>query len=229
MNRRRRERISQGVRWIVADRLGRHGPPVVGDSPYIEERALERWRAAVADAAVYLEYGSGGSTVEACRTATHVVSVESDRRYLGGVRRRVASDPRATASFHPVHGDIGFTLAWGHPLLDRRTPARLRRWRRYTAAPWPLLRKAGLTPDFIFVDGRFRVASVLESFLQLRAGSRCLFMLDDFERRAQRYRAVLDFAEDVEQVGRALVFRRRADLDRAACAEALRQHQADPK
>jgi hypothetical protein len=220
---------ARNLRWTIADLSGLHGEPVIGTPPYLEENALERWRKLVANSNVYLEYGSGGSTVEAVQVATHVVTVESDRRYLSAVERRVASTPGATKSFHPIHGNIGLTTAWGYPLVTRKSLARLDRWQRYTSSPWSLLDKLELVPDFILVDGRFRAACVLQSFLRLPAHSDCLFMIDDFKRRSSRYGAFLPFATDLEYVDEALMFRRLPDFDRDECRRLLEDRLRDPK
>lgn len=221
--------FARNLRWTIADRIGLHGEPVIGTPPYLEVNALERWRELVANSTVYLEYGSGGSTIEAVQVAAHVVTVESDRRYLSAVERRVASTPGATKSFHPIHGDIGLTIGWGYPLMAGKSSRRINRWRRYTSAPWVSLERLGLVPDFILVDGRFRPACVLQSFLALPAESRCLFMVDDFKRRIKRYGAFLPFATDLEYVDEALVFRRAAEFDREECKRLLEVCLRDPK
>lgn len=221
--------FARNLRWTIADRAGLHGEPVIGTPPYLEENALERWRGLAANSNVYLEYGSGGSTVEAVKLASHVVTVESDHRYLLAVERRIATIPGEKAAFYPIHGDIGLTTAWGYPLFTRKSLTRLAGWRGYTSSPWQLLDRLGLVPDFILVDGRFRPACVLQSFLRLPAGSRCLFMMDDFKRRSSRYGAFLPFATDLEYVDEALIFRRAPDFDRAECEKLLEMRLADPK
>lgn len=221
--------FAKRLRWTIAELTGLHGEPEIGNSPHLDEGGLNGWRELVGQSSIYLEYGSGGSTIEAAKSVEQLISVESDRRYLAAVERRVSSIPGATASFHPVHANIGLTTAWGRPLFTRRSRARLDRWRRYSAAPWPLLDRLGLVPDFIFVDGRFRVACVLESFLRLPAHADCRFMIDDFELRREEYGGFLPFAIDVKPAGRALTFRRAPEFDRTECERLLRQYQADPR
>lgn len=214
--------------WALANHLGWLGKSPVGDAPHMDPAALVRWRAALAGAKVYLEYGSGGSTVEAARAGVRVVSVDNDKRFMAAVADKVRQIPGVDSRFKPLPIDIGWTEKWGRPLNDFRTRAKVERWRRYTQAPWEYLKANGLIPDFVFVDGRFRVACVLETLLRLPEGSGCTIMLDDFAQRPKTYGAILDFA-DAEPVGRALVLRRKASFDREACARALRAYQADPE
>lgn len=215
--------------WATANRFGWLGQTPVGTSPHLDPDALASWRKAVANSDVYLEYGSGGSTVEAIESVAHVVSVETDIHYLTAVEAVVVATAATIGRFHPVHVDIGWTEKWGRPVFTYASDARLGRWRAYSLAPWTLLEELGLVPDFIFVDGRFRTASVLESFLQLPNGADCLFMLDDFDGRELIYESVLAFATDIEAIGRARVFRRDPKFDRDECSKLLEIHQTDPE
>lgn len=54
----------------------------VGQVLYLPAGALEHFSAAVRDARVYVEFGSGGSTVLASKTVDRVVCVETDAEYL---------------------------------------------------------------------------------------------------------------------------------------------------
>jgi hypothetical protein len=215
--------------WAAANRFGLLGTPKVGSHPKLDAKALGRWRSRIAEGGVYLEYGSGGSTIEAVQTASAVISVETDKRYLNAVEQRVTETSANPARFHPIHVDIGWTELWGQPLIWVRSKRRVSRWRRYSSAPWELLTAERLVPNFILVDGRFRVASVLESCLQLPDTADCLFMLDDFEVREQRYRVIMDFVSQVERVGRAVLFRRADNFRREDCARLLERYQADPE
>ena len=215
--------------WAAANRFGWLGKPQIGDSPHLDDEALHCWRRAIADASVYLEYGSGGSTVEAAKSVDHVFSVETDGRFLESVEKKVEAASEATASFHPIHVDIGWTEKWGRPLLPWPSPRRVAKWRRYSAAPWRSLVDQKLVPDFIFIDGRFRAASALESLLHLPANSDCLLMVDDYQPRQRQYDVVLNFASDVRPAGRALLFRRQAEFDRVECARLLEKFQSDPE
>jgi hypothetical protein len=179
----------------------------------------------LAAAHVYLEYGAGGSTLAAIAQVPVVVSVENDRAFLRAVARKVKSPPGNR--HHLVFVNTGRTVEWGQPKVQTPTPFRLRRWRRYPAAPWILMAQLELTPDFILIDGRFRVACTLESLLRLTATSTCTFLFDDFDQYGGAYAPILEFVEDVRRHDRAITFRRAASLDAARCRTVLAQHYAD--
>ena len=215
--------------WAVGNRMGLLADAKVGSHPNLDANTLARWRSRVAEGGVYLEYGSGGSTIEALQHASAVFTVETDRRYLQAVEQKVATTFTDHAPFYPVHVDIGLTELWGRPLFRWHSKRALRRWQKYTSAPWEVLATTNMVPNFILIDGRFRIASVLESFLRLPDEADCLFLFDDFKGREQRYNVVLDFASDAENVGRALFFRRAKGFSPKACAAILRRYQADPE
>ena len=103
------------------------------------------------------EYGLGESTY----IANHVgvpryAGIDSDVAYVDGVRQNVSSH------FRFYYGDIGDTGAWGMP-LDSKLPKSV--W-QYQVAP---LQSELLPFDVYMVDGRFRVACVLLSFLHASA------------------------------------------------------------
>src|SRR5262245_24851185 len=110
-----------------------------------------------------------------------------------------------------------------------RSEARVHRWREYPSAPWRMLERLGDMPDFVFVDGRFRVASVLESFMRLSDGAECQFMLDDFRGRGGTYGPVVQFAENITVHDRAIAFRRQSSFDRERCRSMLEKYYADPR
>ena len=213
--------------WAIANKAGLLADPPIGNSPYLHPDALEFWRKTIARTDIYLEYGAGGSTIEASHSVKQIISVETDARYLDLVKQKLASEG-GPAQFNPVRADIGLTSQWGQPVLDLPTASRRGKWRRYPAAPWVMLKQRSEVPDFIVVDGRFRAASVLQSFLELPDGSKCQFLLDDFKSRASRYQPCLTFADDIRSHGTAVSFVRHSRFDRDECESMLEKMIADP-
>lgn len=193
--------------------------------PHLPSQEIEFFYAALKGCTTYLEYGSGGSTLTALRVVPNVISVENDRAFFRAVTHKGKS--LAKGLYLPVFVHTGRTGDWGLPAVRRPTALRLWRWRRYAIKPWALIKRHKLLPDFVLVDGRFRVACALECLLRLPKNSHCRIMLDDFEQYDGAYLPVLEFAEGVERHGRAVIFRRPANLDEAHCREVLAYHYAD--
>jgi hypothetical protein len=198
----------------------------VPTQPHFDPESTAYFSEQLAKARNYLEYGSGGSTILANQLVSNLVSVDSDAGFLGDVRRKLAEhDRRATIKL--IHVNIGLTQHWGMPVFTKPTRRRLRRWEEYARAPWRYFRTIGQQPDLILVDGRFRVACVLESLLSLSPLSETQILLDDYVGRPH-YEVVEQFA-DIELAGRMAILRPRMLADRIQVRRLVRQYSADPR
>lgn len=160
------------ISFFYAQRIKGFDPP---GAPSLDDETLAFLTTALGHTSLYLEYGSGGSTVLASNLGVRTISVESDPYYARAVRKAVNG---ATTILTP---NIGITGPWGWPLFKRPTKRRLARWQSYVDAPWPII---GSFPDLIMVDGRFRVACALESARQARLhGATATLLFDDYATR----------------------------------------------
>lgn len=196
-------------------------PQEIPEKPYMGPERLEHLERRLRDARVYLEYGSGGSTVLAAQLGVKEIhTVESDRSFLEAVRQRVAQcRPDAQVSAHFVN--IGPTREWGIP-TDSSSAAK---WPLYCHAPWPSLQAAGISPDVILIDGRFRVASFLASCLFAKAGTVILF--DDYYYRPQ-YSVVEELLKPASRSERMAEFIVPDSFDRQGATLALLRSVTDP-
>jgi hypothetical protein len=185
----------------------------VPGSPHFDEDTSRRFHELLGVARLYLEFGCGGSTIAADRLKVPTISVESDPYYAAAVHR-VLSRP---TTVELLNARIGITRHWGTPLFRSPSPARLRRWSRYSSAPFERILKQGRFPDLVLIDGRFRRACLLETAAQaLRTGSKAIVMFDDYYNPGrEHYRAVETFVGAPSRVGRSAFFEVGAD----ACIE----------
>ena len=171
MFRRYRRKFSRArdlARFLYHRRM--HGVPPPLDVPWFDPEGVEAFKAELAKASSYLEYGSGGSTVLADRARIPTVSVEGDPYFADAVRSRITG-PQVDLR-NPKMGLTGF---YGTPLLRRRAKSR-----RYMEAPYP----CRPFPDFILIDGRYRVACALLAAKRANdAGRRATLMFDDYALR----------------------------------------------
>jgi hypothetical protein len=181
-------------------------------TPTFEKEGLQIFLSAIKQSRIYLEFGSGGSTIAASRYVTKLVSVETDRLFAEAVRRAL---PQSDAEIHLLTPNIGITCDWGYPVFARPTRGRQARWKLLPNAPWDLL--GSDIPDMILIDGRMRVACALESLLHVTTQTRLL--IDDYIGR--RYEVIERFAELVALHGRMAEFRKRTEFDAAKCREEL--------
>jgi hypothetical protein len=208
---------------VIANRVRHFDVP---SEPNFDEAAAAYFRRQIGSVRNYLEYGAGGSTIFANKLVNTLVSVDSDASLLADVRRKLAAESRRAVT-KLVHVNIGLTQDLGMPVFTKPTRRRVRRWEDYPTAPWRFFRSIAQQPDLILVDGRFRVACVLESLLSLSPLSTTQILLDDYAERPY-YQVVERFA-DLEMVGRMAVLRPRRLLDRIQVRRMVRQFCADPR
>src|ERR1700732_3661364 len=92
------------------------GDFVVSEIPSFDDEGLRFFKKLITATRIYLEYGSGGSTLLAAKHVGLLVSVDSDRMFLDAVQ---AALDRSTivSTFRPIYVDIGFTTSWGNPIF----------------------------------------------------------------------------------------------------------------
>lgn len=186
----------------------------VNPTPGFDPEGLEFFNRIIRKSKRYLEYGSGGSTIVASQFVELLVSTESDPVFAKAVRKVVYQRP---TEIHLLNPKIGLTRQWGFPVMAVPTPARISRWTSYPRAPWKVFESRGVRPDTILIDGRFRIACMLESLLHVDQSTIILF--DDYVGR--NYGVVEQFADIVAFHGRMAEFRKSASMDTSGCRQVL--------
>lgn len=147
----------------------------------------------------YLEYGCGLSTKLAndFSNIEKIVSVESDKEYWKNEIASCASIKRAIKENRiiPQFIDIGKTGKWGYPINEEKKY----KWPTYSSIPYIL----DINYDLILVDGRFRIACVLEACL--KTGSQTKIMIHDYYNRPY-YSVIESFLEEIDRVDRMGLF-----------------------
>ena len=164
----------------------------------------------------YLEFGCGGSTeIVAKKTKMSIVSVDSSTAWLCKVERRVrylGHQERFTA----VYVNIGKLKALGHPADKEFVHA------------WPVycgVSKNHTDADVVFVDGRFRVACILQTILFAKKNP--TIAVHDFWRRPM-YHEVLPFLHVVNKGNTLMTATIKPDFDRRACQKVLAKYLLKP-
>lgn len=170
----------------------------------------------------FLEFGAGGSTVLAARLGVRqIISIESDPDFLEQIAAKVES-LRTNSELHALHADIGKTGAWGRP----QDTSQFISWHSYAQVGFLRAEKLGVSPDFILIDGRFRVACFLASLLCANPGTRVLF--DDYLGRSKYARGTERFVEPDFRLDRAAVFTVPQRIDARRVAFALARYSVRP-
>ena len=162
-----------------------------------------------------LEFGCGGSTLVAARQVRRIVSVDSDPVWLGKVQSEVA---REVVEFTPVHANIGPVGEWGYPTDE----GRIRDWPRYHAHIW---RSMGGSPDAVLIDGRFRVACLLQAVIHCKPD--CVLLFHDFFDRPHNH-VVLKHVDVLARVDTLAVLRTKPMVDGKTVLHDLFDHYLVP-
>ncbi|MCM3420734.1 hypothetical protein [Sphingopyxis alaskensis] len=183
--------------------------------PHMTAAEVRHFELQLAGLGSLLEFGCGGSTLVAARQVRRIVSVDSDPAWLARVRAEVAAEP---VDFTPVHIDIGPVGEWGYPTGE----SRLRDWPRYHTQVW---RGMGGSPDAVLIDGRFRVACLLQAIIHCKPD--CVLLFHDFTGRPH-YHAVLRHVDVLTRVDTLAVMRVRQQVDGKAVLHDLFDHYLNP-
>ena len=124
----------------------------------------------VSNARVCFQYGSGDKTIYMDQnTNAQIYIVDTNRRDLDGLKKDLSLSPICRWA------DIGKTREWGYPT----DLSLIEKFRQYTENLWEL----GISPDYILIDGSFRVACFLTCIKNAEVGTKILF--DDYPTRPE--------------------------------------------
>ena len=204
--------------------------PVKIGPPYMWPDETAAFEALLAERpASYLEFGMGGSTLQAVRSGiAQVVAVDTDREWAAAVRSHAEIAPRiADGSVSILHADVGPVVAFGAPESD----AAIRRWPSYIRLPWLEWDRRGSFPELVFVDGRFRVACclsiVVAHALQGRSGPGPVIAMHDVGPQRKSYDQVLTFMDITSSVRSFQVMRLKPDASAMQALLMLLEAQFD--
>lgn len=160
----------------------------------------------------YFEYGSGGSTYMAAGldNIENMCTVEADETWINEmqmtseeVQNRMKNN---TIQFYVV--DINCDASfWSYPKDESKKDE----WCKYPGALKDYIQTYQLYPDFILVDGRFRVACVVKVLMELYNRQPIIAIHDYADREC--YQFVQEFMDILEQVDSLIVFRPKKDID----------------
>jgi hypothetical protein len=189
--------------------------------PRMSAAELTLFSNAIAGKSYAIEYGLGGSTFLMIDAGVETIySVESDPAWIREVLEHERMRSHAASGRLSVsHADIGPTTQWGHPANDSKRSG----WPDYWREPWHRVDAARV--DLVIVDGRFRVACILNSLLE---GTKDMtIVVHDFWNRPE-YHAVLPFLNCACRADSLAVFFPRARWDGDALQRELQRSAFTP-
>lgn len=163
---------------------------------------------------IYGEYGCGASTIFAIDNFKgKIYSVETDKKWRDKIFKNV-KDKKAEQRASIEWVDVGEVANWGYP----KTMSKKENFIEYQKSIWKKEK-----PDFVLIDGRFRVACFLQSILH--CNDKCEIIIDDYYDR-KHYFCVEEVLELKQIYGdRMALFIKDKDLDLEKVQKMYEEHK----
>ena len=164
----------------------------------------------------YLEFGSGGSTYLMLKYTNipKITSVESSVEWLNHLRHFSIISDNENARLKLVYIDIGKTGQWGWPLEYQKK----QQFVNYSMFPFINDKKY----DFIFIDGRFRVACALQVILNCDMDTKIL--IHDFNMR-EKYHVILEFTDVIDTADSMILLKIKKQIDKVKVAKMYEEYK----
>lgn len=169
--------------------------------PYMDIKGFNAFSNHLKRSKVYLEYGSGASTLYAAiNKVDNIISIDTSSEWIRKLNEEIKnSNLNENINANLIYSDIGSVGEWGYPLDESRVVD----FHKFSTMPWKLMHQLEITPDLILIDGRFRVACFLYSLVCAEPGTIILF--DDYFGR-DYYHVVENFTKPRNVYGRMAEF-----------------------
>jgi len=183
---------------------------VIGENRFIwamTKNERELFAKYASGAKIYLEFGSGGSTIAALTgSGGKVYSVESDKGWIGSLRQKyeIIAKSEQSGRLCLIHADIGKTGKWGVPVTLPNETNR-DRFLNYSQMPFEKYGEAKLA-DVVLIDGRFRVACCLQALLETNENT--IIILHDYWNRPQ-YHTLNKYVEIIDGTDSMMICKRK--------------------
>ena len=147
----------------------------------------------------FLEFGSGASTLMALNNANiSVVSIDTSQEYVEYLSKEIEILRLPIEKVRFLVLDIGPTGWWGRP-LDNSCAIK---FPDYSRVPFEEIKSMDFTPDLVLIDGRFRIATFLNTILHCPQST---IIFDDYFDRPE-YFEVESILKPSDKCGRLAVF-----------------------
>ena len=173
-----------------------------------------------ASARAYVEFGCGGSTVLATKLVKEkVITIDSDQTWLSKVE---AACQTQNTKLRPqiCFVDIGPTRELGYPADESRRDA----WPHYHEQVWSM--SEANTADLYMIDGRFRLACLLQVLLHAPADA--IILIHDYVTRPH-YQLAQHLTRELCRADDLAAFQRHPGFTREAAEALLLSHRWDTR
>ena len=175
----------------------------INSEPLTTHAAKNKIKNIIEDSKFLLEYGSGGSTIYASKFCEKIVSVETDFNFYKFLKKMKRNNTQL------IYINIGKTVGYGVPKNNDTFLFEENLCEEYCFMPWKIMKKKN--PDLIFIDGRYRVASLLFSLIN-NENEKCQYIFDDYKNRPF-YHIIDKYINLIEIYDNTIFFKKKQNID----------------
>ena len=176
--------------------------------PYMQNNEKELFGKYLLKSSNYIEFGAGGSTIYALeKNIKNIYSIETDISWINKLKKfKLIEDKLNKKELTIKYLDL--ECMWWKHVSWSSYPSEFcskKNWSLYSK----LANECTFTPDLILIDGRFRVASALESIKIMNDDT--FLLIHDYIRK--QYYVVEDFFDKIEGVLTLQVFKKKKNIN----------------
>ena len=189
--------------------------------PYMTNNEILLFKKYLLKSENYIEFGAGGSTLYAIENnIKNISTIETDLEWIKKIK-----------SFELIKKKLD-----NNELIIKYLDLECTWWKHVTWSTsseecnkrnWPLYSKLAddckFTPDLILIDGRFRVATALES-IKLMTNETYLLFHDYMDFRKQYY-VIEKFFDKIEKIGKLQVFKKKNIIDKEELHSVIEEYR----
>ena len=166
----------------------------------------------------YFEFGSGGSTVYAIKNnIENIESVETDNDWVNRIKKdplvsNKLKEKKLKIHMFPLNFEWTKAVSWKPNYKKYLKTCDKSNWNNYSK----IIRKCDLKLDLVLVDGRFRVASCLETIKKV--DNNCFILIHDYRQQKSAtsirgYEFVEKYLDIIEFKDNLYVFKKKQNIN----------------
>jgi len=162
------------------------------------------------NAQIYLEFGSGGSTIAALSNSNgKIYSVESSKDWIKLMEKKhkIIRLSKKSKRLNLIYADIGNTKGSGYPIIsfNENNFDKFLNYYQKIFSDYPEIKDA----DIVLIDGRFRVACCLSVLLE--SHNNPIIIFHDFWNRPQ-YHVIKKFVNIIDRIDSIMVCKKKDNI-----------------
>lgn len=178
------------------------------------------------EAMFYFEFGSGGTTclASSIKSIKKIWTVESNQKWVDELKNHQDLNDRLERN--EIHFDVvdihGNPHFWGYPMNETMKD----NWPMYSQSIQRAV-KVGFDPDFVLIDGRFRVACALQVAMYCDS-ERLIICVHDYSNRGH-YHEMETFLDRMDEVDTMVCFRIKKGIRSQTLLEMYEKYKYDAR